>query len=186
MNDIEPINELLDNKLDSLKNESKHGGKRKGAGRQKGSMNKATMDTKITKRRFQQRVNQNADKLFNAQLDLAIGEKHLMVVRTEGTGKNRKRWTEIVENPDMIRQYLDDELMDDDEHYYYMTTKPANNQAIDSLLNRSFGKATEKVEFEGGLFKASQLTIKVVKSDGSDRVGTDSEREAGDSERTSQ
>jgi len=123
---------------------------RRNNGRPRGSMNKATMEMKVAKKAFTDRVNKNVDRLFNAQLSLALGEKYLMVIRTEGEGKNRKRWTEIIEDPEIIKQYLDEELDDDDEHFYYMTTKPASNQAIDSLLNRSFGKARESLDLTSG------------------------------------
>lgn len=143
---------MADNEDDSLKNESSsepktHGGKREGAGRREGSMNKATAETKAAKKAFISRVNANVDKLFNAQLDLAIGEKYLMVVRTIGKGAKARRETSVVESPDLIKQYLDDETsLDKEDEYYFMTTKPANNQALDSLLNRSFGKPTEKID----------------------------------------
>lgn len=144
---------MADNKVDSLKNESSpeeqttHGGKREGAGRRAGSMNKATAATKEAKKAFIARVNANVDKLFNAQLDLAVGEKYLMCVQTIGKGAKARRETSIVENPDIIKQYLDDETsLDKEDEYYFMTTKPANNQALDSLLNRSFGKPTEKID----------------------------------------
>lgn len=187
----QPIKDILEHEVDSLKKEStgrkKHGGKRKGAGRRAGSMNKATMETKTAKKLFIDRVNQHVDELFNAQLSLAKGEQVLMVQITRGKGKDRKRWHEQVTDAGVIKQYLDDEnSLNSDEEFYYITTRPANNMAIDSLLNRSFGKATEKVELEGGLFKASQLTIKVVKTDGHDRAGTGTEREAGDSSGTTE
>lgn len=145
---------MADNNLDILKNVSKdaeiekgkHGGRRPGAGRAKGSVNKATKEMKEARKAFIERVNKNVDKLFNAQLDLAIGEKYLMVIKTVGKGAKQRRETSIVTDPELIKQYLDDELEVTDEEYYFMTTKPANNQALDSLLNRSFGKPTDKVD----------------------------------------
>lgn len=141
-------------------------------GRPPGSMNKATKDAKIAKRRFIERVNIHTDELFNSQLALAKGMNVLMVVRTTGSGAKRKRWTERVTDPYLIQQYLDNELanedgedfdsLDDENHYYYMTTLPPDNKAIDSLLNRSFGKAPEKIEIEGGFFIAQRMQIEVV------------------------
>lgn len=145
---------------------------KRGPGRPAGSMNKATKDAKIAKKRFIERVNVHADELFEAQLALAKGINVLMVVRTEGSGKNRKRWTERVTDPYLIQRYLDNELanedgmpydsLDDESHYYYMTTVPPDNKAIDSLLNRSFGKAPEKIEIEGGFFVAQKMIVEVV------------------------
>lgn len=141
-------------------------------GRKPGSMNRATKDAKIAKKRFIERVTMHADELFNAQLALAKGMNVLMVTRTTGTGKNRKRWTEMVDDPHTIQRYLDQELaaedgedyddMNDEGHYYFMTTRPPDNKALDSLLNRAFGKAPEKIEIEGGFFIAQKMQIEVV------------------------
>ncbi len=124
----------------------KNGGARPGAGRPKHSKNPATIEREAVKRAFQERVAKHADKLFNAQLDLAVGEKYLMVIRTVGTGAKQRRETSVVTDIELIKQYLDDTLDNTDEEYYFMTTKPANNMALDSLLNRSFGKADEKLD----------------------------------------
>lgn len=131
--------------VDSSKNKSSWGGRREGSGRPKGSMNTSSKERMVTKAAYIDRVNKNADKLFNAQLDLAIGEKYLMVIRTIGKGAKQRKETSVVTDPEVIKQYLDEELVADDEEFYFMTTKPANNMAIDSLLNRSFGKAEEKL-----------------------------------------
>lgn len=136
--------------IEKLKNKSKKGGARPGAGRPLGGMNQSSIERMKVKEAFIQRVNLHADHLFNAQYDLAIGEKYLMVKKTIGTGKNRKTWVEVVEDVETIKKYLDDDGVtlneDSDSEYYYMTTKPANGMALDSLLNRSFGKAEEKLD----------------------------------------
>lgn len=135
---------------------------RKNNGRKAGSVNKATAEMKEAKKQFTERVNKNVDKLFNSQLDLAIGEKYLMVVRTIGKGAKARRETSIVTDPEMIMQYLDDESsLDDENEYYFMTTKPANNQALDSLLNRSFGKPQESVDVTSGGDKLSVIVESV-------------------------
>lgn len=119
---------------------------RKNNGRKKGSMNKTTAESRIAKAAFIDRVNKNVDKLFNSQFDLAAGEKYLMVVKTVGKGAKARRETSIVTDPELIKQYLDEELEDTETEYYFMTTKPADNKALDSLLNRSFGKAAESLD----------------------------------------
>lgn len=123
---------------------------RKNNGRKPGSENKATAEMKAAKAAFQHRVNKNVDRLFNAQIDLAVGEKYLMVIKTIGTGSKARRETSIVNDPDTIKRFLDEELEDSDTEYYFMSTKPANNQAIDSLLNRSFGKPKESIDHTSG------------------------------------
>jgi hypothetical protein len=139
--DFENMNENSSNKT--------HGGARPGAGRPKGTVEPQTIERERAKARFLNRVHKTADELFEAQFNKAVGETYLMVKKTVGSGKDRKSWTEIVTSPEMIRQYIDDELEDTDSEYYYMTTKPADNQAIQGLLDRGFGKATEKVQLGG-------------------------------------
>lgn len=137
---------------ESLKDISLHkgrGGARPGAGRPLGKMEPATIERMKVKQAFLKRINKHADDLFNAQYDLAVGEKYLMVKKTSGSGKDRKTWVEVVTDIEIIKEYLDDfgeTLNVDNEEYYYMTTKPANGMALDSLLNRSFGKAEEKLD----------------------------------------
>jgi hypothetical protein len=108
------------------------------------------------KRHFVERILKNTDRLFNAQLDKAIGEKFLMVKITERGPKGaiRREYHEIVDNPQTILEYLDGQLdggeeIGDADHYYYMSTKPADNMAISNMLDRAYGKPTEKVELKG-------------------------------------
>lgn len=120
------------------------GGRQPGAGRPKHSKNKATIEREEALRQFKDRVAINTHKLFNAQLDLAIGEKYLMVVRTIGQAAKQRKETDIVTDIETIKKYLDsDGDIDTDEEYYFMTTKAANNQALDSMLNRTFGRPKE-------------------------------------------
>lgn len=117
----------------------KWGGPRPGSGRPQHSKNPDTITREEALRQFRQRVSRNTHKLFNAQLDLAIGEKYLMVIETIGKGSRSRRETHIVTSPELIKDYLDDRLDNTETEYYFMTTKPANNQALDSLLNRTYG-----------------------------------------------
>jgi len=155
-------------KLDSLINKSKHGGKRLGAGRRQGALNKATLTQREAKKQFQERVAKHVDKLFHAQIDLATGEKYLMVIETIGTGTKQKRVTNIVTDPETIKQFLDEELDNTDTEYYYMTTKPANNMALDSLLNRSFGKADESLDITTDGQSLQPLLVRFIGEDGTD------------------
>lgn len=141
---------------------SNNGGARPGAGRPRGAVSQRTIDRMTAKRRFVDRVIKHTDDLFNAQLDKAIGEKHLMVkiteyVKDKKTGENtrtiKRQWHEIITDPQTILAFLDGELehndqesINDDENFYYLTTKPADNMAIANMLDRSYGKPTEKVE----------------------------------------
>lgn len=190
MSEPTKIDEIIDDKLDTLKNESsddtsqpKHGGARENAGRPKGSKNKATLEQQKVKEAFNQRVMLHADRLFNAQMNLAVGEQVLMVKVTERNSKGNviRTYHEQVTDVELIKQYLDyeegindTESPDDENNFYYLTTKSANNQAIDSLLNRALGKAPDKIEVEGGFFNQPELTIKVVGSNHDDiHIGED-------------
>lgn len=143
----------------NVNNASKDG--RANNGRKAGSMNKATAEMKVARKAFNERVYKNTDKLFNSQLDLAVGEKYLMVITTVGKGAKARRETTIVDNPDTIRRYLDGEIEDSEDEYYFMTTKPANNPAIDSMLNRAYGKPKESVDLtsKGERLTAAPLII---------------------------
>ena len=155
-----------------IRKNPKLGGAREGAGRPKGALNKRTKGALQAKQRFIERVHKNIDKIFNAQLDLALGEKILMVKVTErdSDGRVKRSYHEAVTDPEIIAQYLDNEYgavnsnyeqMGDDE-FYYMTTRPANNQALQSLLDRAYGKAPEKIDIGGSFFKVNDLNIQII------------------------
>lgn len=135
--------------LESLNNQSKHGGKRQGAGRREGSKNKKTLEKELAKKEIENRVINSLDKIINSQLDLAMGEKYLMVVKTVDRGSKARQETTIVTDVEIIKRYFNEELKDTDEEYYFMSTKPANNQALQGLLDRTFGKAPQGVEMSG-------------------------------------
>lgn len=142
--------------LENLKNNSseaqddtpQHGGARPGAGRPKGSENDDTKRRRMAATQFKDRVATHVDKLFNAQLDKAVGEKFLFVSITINKGKkNERKETSIVTDPETIKRFLDGEYnQDGDDEYYFISTKAADNYAIESLLNRAFGTAVKAVD----------------------------------------
>ena len=155
MAEPEKLGDLADAKLENLKDNSsedsndpkQHGGARAGAERPKGSENAATKERRASLERFKDRVEKHADRLFNAQANLATGETYLFVVITEkGKGGKETRHTEMVTDPEIIKAYLDETLDVGDDEYYYISTKPANNMAIDSLLNRAFGTPQKSID----------------------------------------
>lgn len=170
MSDPEPIKETIGKLQEEITDAGTLERRRKptipNPGRPKGKMTPEKITLKRGKEHFNQRVLQNIDTLFNAQLSLAKGEQHLFVKYHTGEGKDRRAHIDIVTDPETIAEYLTDygETLNhnDDDEYYYISTRPANNQAIDSLLNRALGKAPEKIEIEGGFFKANNLRIEVV------------------------
>jgi hypothetical protein len=110
---------------------------------------------------FNQNVMRAATKLFNAQFGLAVGEQSLYVKKSI----RGKIVIELVEDEETIKEFLVDDgasINAENRSHYYLATKPANNMAIDSLLNRALGKAPDKLIVEGGFFKAEKMLIEVV------------------------
>lgn len=142
---------MADNILEheSLENNSSWGGARQGAGRPKGSQNEATKERLAIKQAFQDRVAANADRLFNSQFNLATGEQYLMCKRIVGIGTKQRVVTDVVDSVETIKDYINGDLDNSDDEYYFISTKPANGMAIDSMLDRAFGKADTKVENTG-------------------------------------
>lgn len=127
------------------------GGPRPNSGRPKGHLEPQTIEKNQVIEQFRQRVARNADRLLNAQLDLAIGEKYLMVKTITGKGKDRKTSVDIVTDVQIIKDYIDNpDALNSNTEVYFMTTKPANNFAIQGLLDRTFGKSTEKIVIDVG------------------------------------
>lgn len=167
MADLEQIGDTLNGKTEKLKSKTvykcevcgsdghktsghgENGGARKGAGKPKGSKNEKTREREAILEGFRQRVESHADRLFNAQASLATGEQYLFVTitSTDKSGKSTRR-TETVTDHETIKAYLDETLDNDDSEYYYLSTKPANNMAIDSLLNRAFGTPNKNIDLK--------------------------------------
>lgn len=122
----------------------KNGGVRSGSGRKRGKVSDANQAVLEAKKHFIRRVAKNTDKLFNAQLNKAVGETYLMWEHTIGRGKNGKNVVEIVTDPNTIRDFLDGSI--ESSGYYYITTKSADNSAIADMLNRGLGRPTEHIE----------------------------------------
>ena len=115
---------------------------RKG-GRPKGAKSPQTLEREAVAAAFRERVFKKADRLLNAQLTLAEGCSFLFKIVKRGKREEHV----IVTDPKEIKAYLDGDL--DDEEYRYISTKEPNNQAIDSMLNRTLGKPKETVEVQG-------------------------------------
>ena len=95
---------------------------------------------------FKRRVGHSAHKLLNAQMSIALGTQSLykVVQGVDEKGKPTRKHV-LVTDDDEIRNYLDDPTMMNGEDYYYITTKQPDNNAINSALDRLFGKASTKV-----------------------------------------
>lgn len=162
----EEIKEIIGGELENLESKPSWGGKRPNSGRAKGSMNKSTLEKIAVETEFKQRVLKQAEGLFNAQSLIAQGQQFLYKIEKykEKGVKGGVKW--IAKKPKLvtseweIRSYLDDLVdkangdLEDDTNpaatYYFITTKEPNNQAIDSMLDRVFGKARQTIGLDGG------------------------------------
>ncbi len=130
-----------------------NGGARTGAGRKKGGMNESSVVKMESKKKFEERVARNADVLYNAQFTVATGVQYLFYrhkeERKQKDGKTKMVWSrfERVTSPEQISQYLNGEF-DKEEEYYMLTAEKPDTHAIDSLLDRAFGKAPQNLNIK--------------------------------------
>lgn len=138
----------------SKNNSSPHGGAREGAGRPKGSENEETKRRRLADREYKERVVAHIHDLFNSQFALARGLTHLYRIDEEKNddGKVLKRKHVIVTDPEEIRDVLDEldgsESGTFDDNYYYITTRVPDIRAIDSMMDRVFGRPKQSTVLE--------------------------------------
>jgi hypothetical protein len=137
---------------------------RKG-GRPPGSKAPETIQRDAAIKEFRQRVANNADRLFDYQMSLAKGAQYLFRIDKEwiktGTKKDgtengywRNKKPVQVEDPEEMRQYLEDEITNGDAEdefdpsasYYFLVARDPQNQAIDSMLDRTFGRSKSELD----------------------------------------
>lgn len=129
---------------EKVKKTSNLGGARPGAGRKAGGHNEATKERLEALRQFRERVTRSIDKLYNAQYGLALGLTHVFRVdEFPNTRGGIKKVHTLVTDPEEIKAFLDG---DNQGAFYYITTKDPDNKAVDSLLDRTFGKAQQNVD----------------------------------------
>ena len=119
----------------------------------KGKKHKTTIEREKVLELAKDIIAGRTKRLIDTQSILAMGAIKVYVIHShwEGSGKNKKRVkdkAEIVSDDEEIGRALDYEFGEgdnpsDDDSYYFVMTKEPDNSAIDSLLNRTFGKATE-------------------------------------------
>jgi hypothetical protein len=127
------------------------GGKRNNAGAPKGTVQRRSLEKAAVARAFRERTMKQADNLFNAQLAKAVGS--IMVFRIDeemtAAGKTKRVHTHITD-PDEIKRVLDETSATGEGtvngSYYFVTDIPPDNKAIDSMLDRAFGKAVQSIE----------------------------------------
>lgn len=118
------------------------------AGRKKGSKNKSTIAKEIALEDFKELGRKHAKELFAIQLELAQG---LQILHWKTFAKKDKKfgyYESTTFDKEIIKRYLDGEYTNSST-IYWLETKEPNNAALDSILNRTFGKPTEVVEMQG-------------------------------------
>lgn len=137
----------------------------KKAGRKPGSKTVAVIERDAALKVFRDKVSANADRLFQWQLGLAKGAQYLFRIDKEwvktGSKKNgeengfyRNKKPVMVESPTEMMQFLEDEFCNGDAEdefdeaaaYYFLVAKDPSNQAIDSMLDRTFGRAKSEID----------------------------------------
>lgn len=127
------------------------GGKRANAGAPKGTIQRRSLEKSAVARALRERTMAQADNLFNAQLSKAVGSIMIFRVDSEklADGKTKRVHTHITD-PDEIKRVLDKTSSTGagmvGEDYYFVTNIPPDNKAIDSMLDRTFGKAVQSIE----------------------------------------
>jgi hypothetical protein len=128
----------------------------KKGGRPKGKKSASTLEKEAVLKEFRQKILKSADVLFNAQLQIATGQTFLYKIEKEeiigpkGGKSYRNKKPELVTSSWEIEEYLqgvaEGDVNDDSDPnsvYYFLTTKPPDNKAIDSLLDRGLGKVAQ-------------------------------------------
>lgn len=149
-------------------------------GRPKGKKSTKTLEKEQVLGALRQRIMKKADRILDSQLMLANGQQFLYKIEKEevvgpkgGKSYHAKR-PELVTSESEIRDYIENlaenegvyTLEDPEDRsatYYFITTKEPNNFAIDSMLNRAFGKATDHLDVTSKGKKIGGVTITVKK-----------------------
>lgn len=143
-------------------NTSRENGKK--GGRPKGSKSQTTIEREIALKELRERVVRSYDALLNSQMAIAHGLTFLYVIKTIKSGKGMKRLKpKLIKDQATIEAYLAGELDKDEHEYYFMSTQRPDNKAIDSLLDRTFGKAQQNMDVTSD---GKALTISLIKFDG--------------------
>lgn len=151
----------------------------KKGGRPPGRKNDKTLLLEAEHEAFQQLVLKNLRPLFDAQLSLAKGLSY--VYRVSIGPRGGRSDPELVTNQDELHEAVqaihagggygeiaEDEGGEDGEaisrRYYFLTTKAPDGRAIDSLIDRVFGKSVQRIAGgDGGPIQIQGVEITVRK-----------------------
>ena len=142
-----------------------NGGARIGAGRPKGGYNKETLEKKKVEKAMEKKIMRQVDVLLASQFNLAKGCAYLykIIKETDSKGVKHKSKPILVTNKKEIEDYLAGEFEngdDGEEGYYFITTDKPDNLAINSLIDRVYGKPKQKIV--GGDVDDDPINVSVV------------------------
>lgn len=138
--------------------------KKAGTGRPLGSKSEKTLKREEALNQFRESVSKVAGTLFRDQFSLARGAQYLFRidkewVATSQTNKDkgyyRNKKPVLVTSPDEMLMYLEElaenngDIADDkseDASYYFLSARDPQNNAIDSMLDRTFGRAKSELD----------------------------------------
>lgn len=124
----------------------------KKGGRPSGRKNNKTIEREAARNLFEQMVRENIRPLFHSQMTIASGITYVYRIDRHGKGSTLRIEHVLLEDPREIADALDiianhDPNGDEDGNgFYYVTTRAPENRAIDSMLDRSIGKATQPID----------------------------------------
>ncbi len=124
-----------------------YGGKRPGAGKPKGSKSTRTIERDEALRQFRQTVQNATQHLIQRQMGLAVGSQYLYKIK-----KGEQEPIRVTADWE-LEAFLRGDFEDPKESnytYYFLTTKDPDNRALDSLFNRTYGKATDNLDVTSG------------------------------------
>ncbi len=148
-------------KLNENQPEKKLGGARPGAGRPLHSKNPDTIKREEALRQFKERVANSANRLFNAQHTLAVGSTILL--RVDKDEKGKKLPAVQVTSEEEMKQFVDELGGEDGEmngsSYYFLVAQKPDNMAINSLLDRTFGRPDQAIKHTGDALNPIALLL---------------------------
>ena len=120
------------------------GGAMPGAGRPKGALNESTKQNLKVQKTLRAKILKSAGKLYRSQMALAGGCSFLYKIEIQKKGGKSKPI--LVEDAKTIEAFLRGEYENKDDEYYFITTEKPDGKAIDSMLDRVFGKAQQTMD----------------------------------------
>ncbi len=127
-------------------------------GRPKGAKSHTTLEREQIMAQVKTRFANQAQRLVDAQMSVALGQQFLYKIHTNKKGIKDK--AQLITDEFEIRAYLNGEYdYNDDGDYYFITTKEPLNSAIDSIFDRTFGKSVQPISGDG---EGGEIVLKMI------------------------